>query len=162
MERFGARYGAAVRLVTIVVGGALVAGVAAGLARGDPLLGALCLLVLLACALFAVRGYALEGKRLFIRRLLWSTRLDLSNLAAARAERGAIADAIRLWGTGGVFGMAGWHHSEALGTYRSDATNESDTVVLTFREGAKVVVSPDDPDRFVEVLERLLPGMRPA
>ena len=58
-----------------------------------------------------------------------------------------------LAGNGGLFSFSGWYCNKALGTYRAWVTDPGKTVVL--RYGVKtVVVSPSEPEAFVEAVVR--------
>ena len=105
-----------------------------------------------ATALFTIRGYRLEGRYLLVDRLLWSTRIPLDDLHAAEVAPDAMRRSIRLWGNGGLFAFAGWFRNRWLGTYRAFATDPARSVVLRF-PNRRIVVTPDDPQRFAEVLE---------
>lgn len=54
-------------------------------------------------------------------------------------------------GNGGFLGYIGWFRSKRLGSFRAYVTDPPRCVVLEF-EQRKVVVSPDDPRRFLEAL----------
>jgi hypothetical protein len=55
----------------------------------------------------------------------------------------------RTWGNGGMFAISGHFAGSGLGRYRAFVTDSSRTVVLETSRGI-VVVSPDDPGRFVD------------
>ena len=109
------------------------------------------LLLIGGTALFTIRGYRLEGRQLLVDRLLWSTRISLDGLHAAEIAPDAMRRSIRLCGNGGLFAFAGWFRNRWLGTYRAFATDPARSVVLRF-PNRRVVVTPDDPQRFAEAL----------
>ena len=111
---------------------------------------------LLGAALFMVRGYEVRPGELRIRRLLWSTELSLANLRAAWAEPTAMSNSLRLFGNGGLFVFAGLFWNRQLGRYRAFATQPAHAVVLELERRA-VVVTPDDPGRFLEALALACP-----
>lgn len=126
------------------------------------LIPSLPLSVLVPCGLFTVRGYVLAEGALHIRRLCWSTRLSLAGLRAVQAVPGAMRNSVRLFGNGGLFAFTGWFRNRTLGTYRAYVTDLNRLVVLRF-EKRVVVISPDEPARFVGELQRYLaPGFRNA
>lgn len=112
-----------------------------------------CLVVLLLSLLFTVRNYTVSGSMLLVRRLLWSTRVDLSGLRSARVESNAMRGSIRTFGNGGLFSFSGRYRSRTLGSFRAFVTDLSGCVVLELDSG-KVVVSPDNPEFFVALLRR--------
>jgi hypothetical protein len=110
------------------------------------------LAIFLFAAAFAVRGYSVLDGKVLIHHLGWSTKYELAELSSAEVVPGATMGSVRTFGIGGLFSFAGRFHNEILGSYRSFATNEHNTVVLDFA-GKKVVVTPDEPQEFVEVVE---------
>jgi hypothetical protein len=110
-----------------------------------------------ACLPFVVRGYAVAGKVLVIRRLGWETRRPLAGLREAFHDPEALRGSIRLCGNGGLFSFTGWYWNRRIGHYRAFLNDPRRTVVLRFERRA-VVVSPADPAAFLEELQPLLGG----
>ena len=102
-------------------------------------------------ALFGIRGYQLEGRQLLINRPLWNTAIPLDELRETTTDPDAMRGCIRLCGDGGLFSFTGWYRSKRLGTYRAFATDPARSVVLTFPRRT-IVVTPADPDAFVQAL----------
>jgi hypothetical protein len=157
-QQFRAPWCGTLRCVTLLVCAVLL-GVAAVLWTGSSPKdaaarcagSAVCLLLLLGTALLTVRGYRLEGRQLLVDRLLWSTPVSLEGLQATEIDPEAMRRSIRLCGNGGLFAFTGWFRNRRLGTYRAFATDPSRSVVLRF-PNRRVVVTPDDPQRFTEVV----------
>ncbi len=114
-------------------------------------LGCLPLALVIGCALFTIRGYALTPDTLLIRRFLWSTRVPLAELKSAEYLPGAMRGSIRTFGNGGFFSVTGLFWSRPLGSYRAFVTDLQRTVVLRF-PGRTVVLSPESPEDFVRVV----------
>ena len=110
-------------------------------------------MIVLACVPFVVRGYAITGEAILIRRLFWTTRLARSGLTSAEARPRAMRGSLRTCGNGGGFSFTGWYWSKALGAYRAFVTDLDRTVVLRFGKRT-VVVSPDAPEDFAAELNR--------
>jgi hypothetical protein len=109
-------------------------------------------ILLLAGALpFVVRGYELREGTLLIRRLWWSTRVELKGLRSALLDPEALKGSIKTCGNGGLFSFTGWFWSRRLGSYRMYVTDLTRPVVLTFADRC-IVVSPDCPEKFVREL----------
>lgn len=104
------------------------------------------------CSVFAVRGYSVIDGELLIHRLGWATRYPLDDLRSVRFEPGVSMGSIRLFGIGGLFGYIGRYRNASIGSYRAYMTDRSRTVVLKFGE-TPVVVTPDEPKRFAELIE---------
>ena len=59
------------------------------------------LALLVTSPLFAIRGYAMEDGNLRVRRLGWSSHLELGRVAEVYADPDAMKRSIRLFGNGG-------------------------------------------------------------
>lgn len=156
---FDAPWCVVLKVVTPVAAvGLLAAAVAVWFAVPADIL-ALRVLLSLACggtvfvtALFAVRGYRIEGRFLSVQRLFWDTRVSLDGLRSVVADPGALKRSVRLCGNGGLFAFTGWFRNRRLGTFRVFATDPARAVVLTFPRRT-IVVTPHDPETFVRALE---------
>lgn len=122
------------------------------------LLLAVPILILLPAALLTVRGYELAGRELLIQRLFWKTHLWLEGVQSVEADPEAMRRSIRLCGNGGLFGFTGWFWNKKLRTHRVFVTDPKRAVVLRLSQRT-LVVSPDDPERFVRELKALA-GLR--
>lgn len=114
-------------------------------------LAALPILVLGSTLLFTVRGYSISGDYLLIRRLLWTTRVDLSGIRSAAVDPDAMKGSIRTLGNGGLFSFSGRFRNRRLGSYRAFVTDQTSCVVLVTDRGT-MVVSPSSPEYFVELV----------
>lgn len=102
-------------------------------------------------ALFAVCGFAVRHRELEIQRLIWKSRLSLKGLRMAYADPEAMKGSFRKAGNGGFLAYTGWFWNRRLGGYRAFVTDPKRCVVLRF-EDRTLVVSPDDPERFLRAL----------
>lgn len=158
-REFGAPWGTALwvvsLLVTVLLVGISVGGLSFVPGSVRPLHWAmgLPLLILAGASLFVVRGYTVAGRRLLIRRLLWTTEVDLTGLRSARQDRSALRLSLRLWGNGGLYSITGYYWNRQLGLYRTFLTDVSRSVVLDLPRRT-VVVSPDDPGAFIAEVTR--------
>lgn len=146
-EHFTAPWSTKLKTTTAVLAAVLL--VAAYAAKGWASL--VVLAILLVAAAFAVRGYSVRQGRLLIHRLGWATTYDLSTLVSAEVSPGATIGSVRAMGIGGLFGFIGHFHNAVLGSYKAYATNDLNTVVLEIA-GETIVVTPDDPQAFVEAV----------
>lgn len=154
--RFGAPWATVVRVVTVVVI-ALLAGVTvfglSALPTSTPRIAAgllicLPLAILLGTLPFIVRGYVLRRDELLIERLGWANHVPLKQVVTVVADPDAIRGSIRLCGSGGLFGFFGWFRNGRLGVYRAYGTDSKRCVVMKLTNRT-IVVTPDDPNRFV-------------
>lgn len=119
------------------------------------LMAAIPVLAMIGSAIYMVKGYVLAGDYLVIERLGWQTRLNLAALTSATAAPNAVQGSTRLFGNGGCFAFVGWFRNKTIGSYRAYLTDARKTVVLRF-VGKTVVISPDNPDKFVaEISSRI-------
>lgn len=109
------------------------------------------LLILLGTLPFLVRGYTLTEHELVIHRLGWSNRFALVEIISAEADPEMFRNALRVCGSGGLFGFFGWFWSKPLGLFRAYCTNFRGCVVVRLRDRV-IVVSPDEPERFLAAL----------
>ncbi len=110
-------------------------------------------IIWIAALLFIVRGYTIDPNILYIQRLLWNTKIDLSNLKSVEFNPEAIKSSIRTFGNGGLFSFSGYFKNQELGSYRHFSTNHKNAVILHF-DKKTIVISPDDPKIFVSTLNQ--------
>ncbi|MEQ1751384.1 MAG: PH domain-containing protein [Prosthecobacter sp.] len=113
--------------------------------------GVLPLALLIGTALCTVRGYSITPDAILIHRLCWKTKLLRQGLESAEYQPGVMRHSLRSCGNGGLFSFTGWYHNRTLGTYRAYATDTHRTVVLRL-SGKTIVLTPDEPERFVSEL----------
>ncbi|MBN8246648.1 MAG: hypothetical protein J0L84_04310 [Verrucomicrobia bacterium] len=104
--------------------------------------------ILVCCAPFTIRGYALAGGVLEIERLFWTTRIPLRGLTSAAVVPNAMRGSVRTLGNGGLFSFSGWYWSRALGVHRAWVTDLRHTVVLRL-DSRTLVISPSPAEEFV-------------
>ena len=107
------------------------------------------LLVLLSALPFMVRGYILTDTHILVRRLGWTTMLPLAGLAAVTGEPEGLRGSLRLFGNGGLFAISGWFWNRRFGRFRAYATDPNRVVLLRYRDGRNLVVTPDDVQHFI-------------
>ena len=146
---FSAPWSQKVRLITL---GLVVALAFVSIKAG--LLGVLlCVAILLGTAVFSVQGYSVAGGDLLVHRLGWAKRFSLAQASRVAFEPNATVGSVRTFGVGGLFGFYGRFRNAVLGSYTAYATDPSRTVVLELG-GKTIVVTPDDPARFVAAVEQ--------
>jgi hypothetical protein len=113
------------------------------------------LVILGGTLLFMVRGYVLTDSQIEVRRLGWSTVLPLAGLGAVTGEPQGLSGSVRLFGNGGLFAISGWFWNRRIGRFRAYATDPQRAVLLRYRDGAKVILTPDDVQHFIVQVRRL-------
>jgi len=69
---------------------------------------------------------------------------------------------LRLFGIGGFFSYCGSFKNRVLGSYKAYATHRKNTVVITTKEGEKIVITPSNPELFVEELKSVSEKVKTA
>ena len=113
------------------------------------------LITLIISVFFIIRGYIITDDFLFIQRLGWKSKVDLTDLVSAEYNPDAMDSSIRTFGNGGLFAFAGAFYNKNIGSYRAFATIPERSVVLKFQKHT-VVVTPDKPKEFVEKIKNVL------
>jgi hypothetical protein len=110
--------------------------------------------ILLATLPFLVRGFVLAPGELRVKRFGWQNRFALVDVTSIEVNPEALRGSIRLWGSGGLFGFFGWFRNQKLGMYRAYGTDPKLAVII--RLGRRtIVVTPENPEKFVTELESL-------
>jgi hypothetical protein len=104
---------------------------------------------------FMVRGYVLTDDAITVRRGGWLTHLPTDGLLSVSGDNEAMAGSLRLFGNAGLFAFTGEFWNRKLGRYRALATDPSRSVVLRYAN-RRVVITPDDPQRFIVQCRMLL------
>lgn len=103
--------------------------------------------------LYVVRAYVVEGPTLYVKRLLWSTRVPLDGLRRVWHDPTACKGSLRVVGNGGLFSFTGLFYNKRLGRYRMYA-NDFDHAVVLELSGRNVVITPASPEEFVSHVRR--------
>jgi len=159
---FSAPWGRSLRVTTSAAVAILLTVALTGLLAGPRQLWmwwaamvAMPLVVLCGSLLFMVRGYVLTDSQIEVRRLGWSTTLPLADLVAATGEPQGLRGSVRLFGNGGLFSISGWFWNRRIGRFRAYATDPQRAVLLRYRDGARVVLTPHDVQHFLVQVRRL-------
>ena len=155
--------------VVSLIGTAVICGVGVVAYRAAPPsgfthwfgLGVACIppALLIGPLLFVVRSYRIDGGHLAIARLLWETTVPILGIQQAWHDPCAIKGALRIFGNGGLFGITGLYWNKNLGKFRIFATDPKKSVVLRLHDRT-VVVTPDEPQAFLQELQRNYPRLQ--
>jgi hypothetical protein len=101
-------------------------------------------------------GYVLNERTLTIeRKTLWSIRIPLAQISACHPlPRAALQDAIRVYGSGGLFSWSGRYRARTLGAFSMYATNLDQLILVQRRRRRPIVISPADGAAFLTGLRR--------
>jgi hypothetical protein len=115
--------------------------------------------VLIVTYLWAPQGYSVYDDLVVVKRLIGDTRIANPREVS---RWNWTWWGIRLYGSGALFGYYGTFAFKGTGIVRMYATNRKNLVLVTDGDGKKYLLSPDDPERFIEQTQtRLLPRTLP-
>jgi hypothetical protein len=103
-------------------------------------------LIILGCYLFAPQSYLLTDQGLTIKRHIGPVQLNLNEISDIRIlNKDEIKGLIRTFGVGGLFGYFGKYYNKTIGKMTFYATNRANAILITTKQGKKIVITPDDP-----------------
>jgi hypothetical protein len=117
---------------------------------GVPAAGLMMVVLALTYAMSPLR-YEVDAGQLVVRRQIGRLTVDLAGARVA-ADPLAFRGLVRVAGNGGFFALHGWFYSRRLGMVRVYARNSTHPIVLRVARGPRLVLSPDDPERFLAAL----------
>lgn len=101
---------------------------------------------------FAPAGYRVDPARVTVKRPMSDVVIARQAIRGVRLFSDADSSGMtRTAGNGGLFGYYGGYRSDKLGPHVWYVTDMSKRVVLETADGA-VVVSPDDPEKFIRAV----------
>jgi len=155
MERvcFAAPWDNLVKGVTICVFAVMIfVMIVFGIVADSPsiLVGMLALysVVLVSPYLWAPRAYTVTDNKIIVKRLIG----DFQITAAQKPERWKWTWwGIRLFGSGGLYGYYGYFSFKGLGRVCMHATNRNNLVLVKDEKGRRFLLSPSEPDKFIQL-----------
>lgn len=135
-------------LFAVIIAGQFFLDKDAGL--GPYLMAGLFLLIYAICYAFRPLSYTLSHGQLMINRPVATVKIDRSLVQTVELlEKDAIRWSVRIFGVGGLFGYYGRFANTKIGGMTWYATRRSRAVLLRLADGKKIVLTPDEPERFV-------------
>ena len=99
--------------------------------------------------LWAPQRYLVKGNLVTVRRRIG----DVGILVSREPQRWRWTWwGLRLFGSGGLYGYFGYFYMKRIGRVRMYATNRHNMVLLVDQKGRKILVSPNEVDRFIQQL----------
>jgi hypothetical protein len=109
----------------------------------------------LVMAPFLVLGYEVSAGEISIRRLGWVKRIPLTGISSVTCDPLGLRGATKIIGNDGYLAMIGWFKSKKMGFFRAFVTDGSRVVILKWPDKT-ILISPDDPETFIQSLEALI------
>jgi hypothetical protein len=154
MAMKAARTSLSIRILTGLILAMAVAFVVGGMYDPHMLVGAAILsAIAFPCYLFAPVAYEISGGRLRVVFRAGEKRFGPVTACSRVTERHPFT--VRLFGNGGLFAGTGIYWNRPYGVFRAYVTSArpQDAVLVETGQG-KVIVTPEDPARFVETVRR--------
>jgi len=109
--------------------------------------------ILLVPFLWAPRGYILQKNLIIVKRIIGDLEITVSK--EPKIWKWTWWGG-RLWASGGLYGYFGIFVFKRIGTVRMYATNRNNLVLVEDIKNTKYLVSPENVDRFMDLLNRSL------
>jgi hypothetical protein len=120
------------------------------------------IIIILMVSMYYLRPQALEISndgitivRSFAQRTLLFTDIESIRLA----DKSEMAGVIRTFGNGGLFGYTGLYYNKKLGSMTWYCTRRENYVIINMHANNRVVVTPDDPNTFIQDIGHLHPSL---
>lgn len=111
---------------------------------------AVLLLIYLIAFAFRPISYNVTADKLIIHRLFVDVKIDRNKIKSVELlDRDKMGLAIRTFGVGGLFGYYGKFANTKLGSMTWYATRRDKTVLVQTVGNKKIILTPDNPDKFV-------------
>jgi Bacterial PH domain len=101
---------------------------------------------------FAFRpiNYQMSAGRLIIHRLSGDVKIDRSQIKSVEIlDKEKMGRVVRIFGVGGFFGYYGKFANTKMGSMTWYATRRDKTVLVKMQNNKKIVLTPDEPEKFV-------------
>jgi hypothetical protein len=115
--------------------------------------GSLLLVCLVGSVLLKIRGYELTPSYLVIKYGFSGRKIPLADIREVSVQPNALGGSRREAANGGLWSFLGSFYSPRLGQFRGYVSDPRNTVVITLPEQT-IVISPDDPNRFMQAVKK--------
>lgn len=109
--------------------------------------------VYLICFLYRPIDYRTTDSQLIVSRLIKKVVLDKSEvLNVELLTNEDLKWTIRTFGVGGLFGYFGKFRNSKIGNMIWYATRRNNAILISLKDGQKIVITPDDPESLIHEL----------
>ncbi|MDP1813640.1 MAG: PH domain-containing protein [Leadbetterella sp.] len=99
---------------------------------------------------FSPINYEVSAQHLSIHRLLIDVNIDRNHIKSVELlDKEQLTWVIRTFGVGGLFGYYGKFANSKLGSMTWYATRRDKTVLIETIDNKKIILTPDEPEKFV-------------
>lgn len=157
MQQFKASMSKIVITITLIVH-IMVLGTIIPLASNGIALWEVVILPILFLTAFLLRPfrYDVDDRQLIIRKYVLPKRLLITDIAsAAPVDYSDLKITLRLWGSGGFWGWYGVFLTAENGSKKIllQCSQKENLVLITMKDGKRIVISPDDRDGLLNSLK---------
>jgi Bacterial PH domain len=108
---------------------------------------------------YRVTGYRIAGRALAVVSPMGDHLVDLSDLDTVRFPASSPPGNIfGIWRVEGFWGTRGTYWNRGWGRFRVYVTDDKNRVELLLKSGQRIIISPDDPQKFARRVSTLLAG----
>lgn len=106
---------------------------------------------------YSTKGYGIYGKTLVIKTHESDIKLTYMQIMDVRKmDAGEMTGLSRSFGFGGLFGYYGHYHNATAGDMTFYATQQKNWVLIHTEDNRAIVLTPDDPDKFVSEVKAII------
>jgi hypothetical protein len=114
------------------------------------------MIIYLIALLLKPLNYEITENELNIRRLIKSVHINRSDIESLELiDKSTLSGTIRTFGVGGLFGWYGKFTNSKLGDMTWYVTRRDKPVLITRKDGKKILISPDEAEVFVSDFKRV-------
>ena len=107
--------------------------------------------------LFSPKKYTVTLGGLIIHRPAKNIMIGKSQIKSVRIlDKKSINNALRTFGVGGMFGYYGFFRNAGFGRMTWYVTRTDKVVLIRTIKGKQIVISPDDCEKFIEAITRII------
>ena len=109
-----------------------------------------CLLIYFLAFAFRPINYVVTKDEVIVRRLFLNVHIKRADIKSVElVDKKKIRGSIRTFGVGGLFGYYGTFANFSLGRMTWYATQRDKPILIKTTDGKKIILTPNEPDKFV-------------
>lgn len=114
------------------------------------------ILILVITYILSVNSYEINKSNITIKRLSYNITIEFNQIKnIEKLEDGKLTWSLRTFGSGGLFGYFGKFWNKEFGNMTWYATRRDKAIMIITNEDAKIVITPDDPDEFMNEFNKV-------